>query len=41
MNDTIDHLLIVRSREPEGLRKMVAWSLAAHVASWFFFYMPG
>jgi hypothetical protein len=31
MNNAIDHLLISRSREPEGLRKMVAWSVAAHI----------
>lgn len=41
MNDTIDHLLIARHREPEGLRKMVAWSVAAHVGLvLFFLYMP-
>ena len=41
MNDTIDHLLIARSREPEGLTRMVAWSVAAHVGIVvFFFYMP-
>jgi TonB family protein len=41
MNDTIDHLLTARSREPEGLRKMVAWSVGAHIGIVLFFgYMP-
>ena len=41
MNDTIDHLLISRSREPQGLRTMAAWSVGAHVGIVLFFaYMP-
>jgi protein TonB len=41
MNDTIDHLILARSREPEGLRKMLAWSVTAHIGLVLFvFYMP-
>jgi outer membrane biosynthesis protein TonB len=41
MNDTIDDLLAARSREPDGLGRMVAWSVAAHIAIVaFYVYMP-
>ena len=41
MNDTVDDLILSRGREPEGLRLMVVWSIAAHVGLVaFFLYMP-
>jgi TonB family protein len=41
VNDTIDDLLVARSREPEGLRPMVVGSVAAHIGLIaIFIYMP-
>lgn len=41
MNDTIDHLILARSREPEGLGKMLGWSVVAHIGLVLFaLYMP-
>jgi TonB family protein len=41
MIDTVDDLVLARSREPDGLRRMVAWSVGAHIVLLaFFIYMP-
>jgi TonB family protein len=41
MKDTVDDLILEFHREPAGLRKMVVWSVAAHVGIVaFFLYMP-
>ena len=41
MNDTIDHLILARSREPEGLSRMLGWSIGAHIGLVVFvLYMP-
>jgi TonB family protein len=41
MNEAATQVIAGRAREPEGLRKMVLWSLLAHVGLVaFFVYMP-
>ena len=32
MSEAVSDIIVARSREPEGLRRMVGWSVAAHVA---------